>query len=158
MKLPWTRFYTLNIDRLVDTPEVPVVEPTARSAGGSEDSGTEPRALANEAEEELEDLLAAADEADDGTADLAKPHAADEDKVATQSPISADELRAQFREIDVSHTPGGGLRIEASPRAAATLAALFEGMAGMLRQIDHASAATTEAEPNSEGSRRRKET
>ncbi|MBI4879010.1 MAG: hypothetical protein HY812_05030 [Planctomycetes bacterium] len=47
-------------------------------------------------------------------------------------PASA-EIRRLFGQLRMQRTETGGMRIEATPEAAETLAALFEGMAGLLR-------------------------
>ena len=48
---------------------------------------------------------------------------------------AAAEVRQLFSELDIRPTESGGLRIEASAEAAATLAALFEGMARALGDV-----------------------
>ncbi len=73
---------------------------------------------------------AVADEVDaaDEAADESEPAAA-----ARGVPAST-EIRRLFGQIKVQRTETGGMRIEATPEAAETLAALFEGMAGLLRE------------------------
>jgi len=46
---------------------------------------------------------------------------------------SATDVKSLFSVLEIRRTERGGISIEAPPEAAATLAALFEGMASMLR-------------------------
>ena len=46
---------------------------------------------------------------------------------------SAEVVRRLFAGMEVRPTPDGGLRIDAAPEAAATLASVLEGLAGLLR-------------------------
>ena len=50
--------------------------------------------------------------------------------------LAPAELRRLFSGLQVSREESGGLKIEASPEAAVSLAAVFEGLAQMLRQAD----------------------
>lgn len=89
-----------------------------------------PRALEEEddqdasdaSEREIDELVAAADEADDT-------------QPAPPLPAAAD-VRDLFSNLNVQRTEQGGLRIEAPPEAAASLAALFEGMAALLTRAE----------------------
>ncbi len=47
--------------------------------------------------------------------------------------VSAADVRRLFTQLEIRPTSQGGLRIEANAEAAATLVALFEGLAGLLR-------------------------
>jgi hypothetical protein len=87
-------------------------------------------------EEEVEELLATADEStDELESEIEHGTRGARDNRRVHSPDSAAvDVRELFADVKVSHTAGGGMRIEASAQAATTLAALFEGMAGMLRQ------------------------
>ncbi|MEM7515571.1 MAG: hypothetical protein AAF368_01420, partial [Planctomycetota bacterium] len=69
---------------------------------------------------ELDALLTAADE----STDVAKPSG------ETPAP---EEVQALFSQLVVEKTESGGLRFEAPPETAKTLAALFQGMAQALR-------------------------
>ncbi|TDJ66576.1 MAG: DEAD/DEAH box helicase, partial [Planctomycetota bacterium] len=74
--------------------------------------------LMETAEPEIDELVTAADEAAD---------------VEPAPPASnAAEVQGLFARITVERTEEGGLRIEAPPEAAASLAALFEGMASLM--------------------------
>jgi hypothetical protein len=46
---------------------------------------------------------------------------------------AAAEISRLFARVAIRQTAGGGVRLEAPPREAETLAALFEGMAKLLR-------------------------
>jgi hypothetical protein len=51
------------------------------------------------------------------------------------APIPQPEaIRRLFSQLDIRSREDGGVRLEAPPEAAAGLAALFEGLAGLLRQ------------------------
>lgn len=83
--------------------------------------------------------VAAADggeEADDDLDDaegLAEAESADLDRgVEDEEPR---DVAALFAAVEVERTASGGLRIEAPPAVAATLASLFEGLAGTLRRV-----------------------
>lgn len=76
------------------------------------------------AEREIEAVMAAGDESRDG------PGAAD----ARPEPIpSTADIERLVSGLRVQHTASGGLLIEAPPETASTLAALFSGMAQLLR-------------------------
>ncbi len=77
----------------------------------------------------VEQLVTAADE----TAD-ASP--------ASQALLEAVDIRRLFSELEIIPRSDGGIRIDASPRAAQTLGALFSGMASLLER-----AAGNEARP-----------
>ncbi len=81
-------------------------------------------------DDELESLVAGADEAPDATAE---PPAPRESATAAALPtLTPASLRTLFEAVRV--VPGGdAVRLEAPPEAAATLASLFEGMAALLR-------------------------
>ena len=61
--------------------------------------------------------------------------AADETEDAAATPAPPAEVARLFAGLRVESTPAGGLRIEAEPEVAGTLAALFEGLAGVLRKV-----------------------
>jgi len=83
--------------------------------------------------EDADDIQLDADE----TFETREPEAADgaEATPAPPAPAAAPpDVAALFGELAVERTPSGGLRIEAPPEAAETLAALLEGLAGTLRR------------------------
>lgn len=68
----------------------------------------------------LDAAVSRADEADDEPVDV--------------EPAPRPAVSELFDSVRIERTQGGGMRIEADPEAAETLAALFEGLAGMLRR------------------------
>jgi hypothetical protein len=71
----------------------------------------------------------------DGQADLAVPAATPPPPPALRRTAALDEpeVRRLFSSLSIRRSDSGGVVIEAPPEAAATLGALFEGMAAMLR-------------------------
>jgi superfamily II DNA/RNA helicase len=85
-------------------------------------------------EEEMEKLLAQADEASDARAAEAPEVKAIAAPAAGPAGLpSPTEVRKLFSRLQVRPTEGGGISIEAPPDAASSLAALFEGMARLLQ-------------------------
>ena len=77
--------------------------------------------------EDVSAVEATADDGERGDAASALPAAFI--PIATHSPADISGL---FASVRVERTAGGGLRLDAAPEAAASLAALFEGMARLL--------------------------
>jgi hypothetical protein len=102
------------IERLV-TPAVPLA-----SAGGADVSDPED----DTTEREVDAVMAAADESRDEPAPRAP---------GPGPAPSAAEIQRLVAGLTVQRTAGGGLVIEAPPETAATLAALFAGMAQLLQ-------------------------
>jgi len=50
------------------------------------------------------------------------------------APVSGEQVQQMLAGIQVQRTEHGGLRIEAAPEAASTLASMFQGMADLLTQ------------------------
>ena len=86
-------------------------------------------------ERELDGMLLAADE----SRDAPEPVEPREQAGSGDALPAAPEVRRLFSELEIRPTRSGGLRIEASAEAAATLAALFEGMAQMLGRAERGS-------------------
>jgi len=84
-------------------------------------------------ERELDEMVLAADESRDAPEPEEPREPAASGEVALPA---APEIRRLFSELAIRPTKSGGLRIEASAEAAATLAALFEGMAQMLGRAE----------------------
>jgi hypothetical protein len=78
----------------------------------------------DDGEREIESVVAAADESRDAA--IASPAAQD-------SQESASIIQHLVAGVSVQRTASGGLLIEAKPESASTLAALFSGMAQLLR-------------------------
>ncbi|MEW6071114.1 MAG: DEAD/DEAH box helicase [Planctomycetota bacterium] len=95
-------------------------EPPAPAAGGEEEPEEEAAG-----ERAIEDLVEASDESTDGEPPAPPP-------VPLELPTGED-LRALFTKLEIRPREDGGLRLEAPPEAAASLAALFEGLASLLR-------------------------
>ena len=100
-----------NVARIAAPVKAPPDEP--------EGAGDDDRAM----EHELEQILDAADES------------GDEAKEAAAVPLasSPEQIRQLFSQLKVTSTPEGGMRIEAPPAAAQSLASLFEGLANLLK-------------------------
>jgi superfamily II DNA/RNA helicase len=86
-----------------------------RAADGDDDED-----LAEADGSELDALVGSADEA------------ADDSEPAPRALPEADEVRRLFTRLQVERTESGGLRIEAPPAEAATLVAVFEGLAALM--------------------------
>jgi superfamily II DNA/RNA helicase len=102
------------IERIV-TPALEPAPPRAREADDMEDDPTE---------REIDAIVTAGDESRDA------PATTGSDTMATPS---ATEVQRLFSGLTVQRTDRGGLVIEAPPETASTLAALFSGMARLLR-------------------------
>jgi len=119
------------VERIIDAPQVPAGPPDDTD----EDEGAGDR--------EIDEILEAADESLDAPEhrDSETPAGAPGDARAatrtgeTLTPTAA-HIQGLFAELDIRRTPNGGMRIEASPEAAAGLASLFEGMAQLLKQAE----------------------
>lgn len=108
------------IERVIE----PVVVPPLEDADIEQEETTVAR--------EIEEIVAAADE----SADPAPPTSAEAAAaVSSTGPPSAGLVDVQqlFTGLKMRSMPDGGITIEAPPEAAGTLAALFEGMARLLR-------------------------
>ncbi|MBI4514645.1 MAG: DEAD/DEAH box helicase [Deltaproteobacteria bacterium] len=82
------------------------------------------------ADRETDGVVGAADESQDVAAATA---AAASTLLVGAAPPSAVDVKSLFAALEIRRSERGGITIEAPPEAAATLAALFEGMATMLR-------------------------
>jgi len=85
------------------------------------------------ADREVDGMVGAADESRDVTG--AVPPTPSIQAVSAPAAVlpSASDVKSLFSALEIRRTERGGVSIEAPPEAAATLAALFEGMASMLR-------------------------
>ncbi|MBI5628554.1 MAG: SWF/SNF helicase family protein, partial [Candidatus Rokubacteria bacterium] len=85
------------------------------------------------ADREVDGMVGAADESQDVVAAAAP--ASSVQAASAPAPVlpSAADVKSLFSTLEIRRTERGGIRIEAPPEAAATLAALFEGMASLLR-------------------------
>ena len=101
------------IERIVD-----VVEPPPSGADDGDD-------LEGAAEREVEEVLSAADESRDEADEAAA--------VGNGDPAPLVDVSGLLAQVEVRRTPDGGMRIDAPPETAETLAVLFEGVAGLLR-------------------------
>jgi superfamily II DNA or RNA helicase len=101
-----------SVGRIVEAAEG-VARP--RAADGDDDED-----LAEADGSELDALVGSADEA------------ADDSEPAPRALPEADEVRRLFTRLQVERTESGGLRIEAPPAEAATLVAVFEGLAALM--------------------------
>ncbi len=101
---------------------IALVEAPARPAPDGE-SDVDPGPM----ERELDEMVLAADESRDAPERSAEQTA--DRRGGMPAPAAVRQL---FSELDIRPTESGGLRIEATAEAAATLAALFEGMARAL--------------------------
>ena len=109
------------LEKIVEPVQVPEL-PEDRDGG--EDTGT--------TERELDGMVNAADESQDVAA-VAPASSAQAASAPAAVPLSAVNVKSLFSTLEIRRTERGGISIEAPPEAAATLAALFEGMATMLR-------------------------
>ena len=137
------------VQRLVEPAPtaVPATGRAARDTRAAAEAAADSESLGDAAaERELEAMVAAATEP--GTeeframpaiiAPVAAPTPAAHAVPTAPPSLSAPEVRALFSQLEIRPTPQGGIRIEATPAAAATLAALFEGLAGVLRASESA--------------------
>jgi hypothetical protein len=102
------------IERIV-VPAIPPASAGAADVGVPEDDATE---------REVDAVMAAGDESRDGPGAITS---------APEPAPSAADIRRLVSGLTVRHTDRGGLIIEAPPETAATLAALFSGMAQLLQ-------------------------
>ncbi len=82
---------------------------------------------------ELDEIISASDESQDAELAAAPPQRDAPAVDVPSAPLPAPEVRNLFAQLQIRPRDGGGMVIEAPPQAASTLAALFEGMAQMLR-------------------------
>ena len=85
------------------------------------------------ADREVDGMLGAADESQDVVAAPAPAPSAQAVSAPAAVLPSAADVKSLFSALEIRRTERGGISIEAPPEAAATLAALFEGMASLLR-------------------------
>jgi superfamily II DNA or RNA helicase len=85
------------------------------------------------ADREVDGMVSAADESQDVVAAIASAPSVQVASAPAAVLPSAADVRSLFSALEIRRTERGGISIEAPPEAAATLAALFEGMASMLR-------------------------
>jgi len=77
--------------------------------------------------------VAEADESGDAVP-AAEPAVAAAASTAPSPMVQPDAIRRLFSQLTIRPREDGGVHIDAPPEAAAGLAALFEGMASLLRQ------------------------
>lgn len=109
--------FMARVERLIEPAKAPDL-PTNGEETGDADVATD---------READAVVAAADESRD-----VEPEAPAEEIPSRPLPGAEDVLKL-FSKIAMRHSENGGLVIEAPTEAASTLAALFEGLAGMLR-------------------------
>ncbi|HUI62918.1 MAG TPA: DEAD/DEAH box helicase, partial [Steroidobacteraceae bacterium] len=85
------------------------------------------------ADREVDGMVGAADESQDVAGAPEPPLTLPAVSAPAAALPSATDVKALFSALEIRRTERGGISIEAPPEAAATLAALFEGMASMLR-------------------------
>jgi superfamily II DNA or RNA helicase len=128
------------VQRLMEPAEAPALPEAAwesQREAGSEDADGDGASDGDADGELAEDTLGRGDEA---SATLAARGATEPDRRDASAPAELERALAAgavgnlFRAVAVQRTPEGGLRLEAPPEAAASLAALFEGMAKMFRE------------------------
>ncbi|MBI5836185.1 MAG: DEAD/DEAH box helicase [Candidatus Eisenbacteria bacterium] len=111
------------IERIVEASPAPDPQEANESAADAPEAS----------EREIEAVVSAADE----SGDVLRGPVIPADRVPSAAPtgevLPAAEIRRLFTQLEISQTEQGRLRIEASPDAAASLVALFEGLAGLLR-------------------------
>ncbi len=110
--------FLARLERIVEPVRAPAPEPDE-----TEDEGS--------AEREIDRLVAAAEEP--GLAGVSQPAPERTEAPHAGLPPAAD-VRALVSKLSIRRRHDGGLAIEAPPGAAEGLAALFEGLAGLLRQ------------------------
>ncbi len=87
----------------------------------------------NVGDREVEGMVGAADESQDVASAPAPPPSVAAASVPAAALPSATDVKVLFSALQIRRTERGGISIEAPPEAAATLAALFDGMASLLR-------------------------
>ena len=107
--------FMARVERLIEPAKPPDLPTNGEEIGDSESA----------TDREADSLVAAADESRD--AEPADPAA------ERSAPPGAEDVMKLFSKIAMRPAKDGGLVIEAPPEAASTLAALFEGLAKMLR-------------------------
>ncbi|MFQ5666759.1 MAG: hypothetical protein ACE5I7_10045, partial [Candidatus Binatia bacterium] len=91
-------------------------------------------AVANQMEREMDELVSAADEAEDAARAPEPVPASPAGGIGTRDALpSASEVSRLFARLEIRPADKGGIIIETPADAAASLAALFEGMARMLQ-------------------------
>lgn len=113
--------FLAGIERIVESYELP-------SVGTDDDGDVDPTP-----EWEVDGILSAADESLDDVDQT--PHEVEQENRADAT-AGVPEVHRLFSQIRVHRTASGGMRIEAPPEAAGTLATLFEGVATLLRGTD----------------------
>jgi hypothetical protein len=112
-----------------------VVEPVSLPELPESDEGIGEDDVASE--REVDEVVAASDESQDEPRDSSEWSAPVPGRPggapAAHLPVAADVQRL-FSRLEIVPTERGGMRIEAPPEVAATLASILEGLAGMLRQ------------------------
>lgn len=114
------------MERLIEKPAIPEASDT--DGGSAEASGA--------VEAELDDVVSAADESQDSPL---RPRGAGADPIEGARILEAlppaGDIRTHFSGLTVRRTDDGELRIEAPPETAATLAAVLEGLAQVLKGL-----------------------
>lgn len=118
--------FLATMERLIEKPAIP----EAADADGASDEAS------GAVEAELDDVVSAADESQDSPIlpGGAGADAATGARMPTALPPAGD-IRTLFSGLKVHRTDDGGLRIEAPPETAATLAAVLEGLAQVLKGL-----------------------
>jgi len=126
------------LERIIEPADVP-------DFSDVDDDGASEETVAEDAR--VDEIAAAAAEDDDPVpsdrvAPTPPPSPVAEPSVTSSAGAAAATaaIRGLFADISVTTTTEGGLHIEAPPEAAATLAAVFDGLAAVLRQTAGASA------------------
>ncbi len=114
--------FLARLEQIVEPVQVPDL-PEDRD--GTEDTGA--------ADREVDGMVGAADESQDVISPAAPAPSVQAVSVPAAALPSAADVKSLFSALEIRRTERGGISIEAPPEAAATLAALFEGMASMLR-------------------------
>jgi superfamily II DNA or RNA helicase len=110
------------LEQIVEAVQVPDLP---ENRDGAEDTSV--------ADREVDGMVGAADESQDVVGAPALPPSDAAMSAPAAALPSATNVKALFSALQIRRTDRGGISIEAPPEAAATLAALFEGMASMLR-------------------------
>ena len=110
------------LEKIVEPVQVPDLP---ENRDGEEDTGV--------ADREVDGMVGAADESQDVVGAPAPPASVPAVSAPAAALPSATDVKVLFSALQIRRTERGGISIEAPPEAAATLAALFEGMASLLR-------------------------
>jgi hypothetical protein len=115
------------IEKVVEPARVPDLPETEEGVGEADMA----------IDREVDEVLAASDESQDETRDTPGEREARRERAEGVAPVKlppAVDVEGLFSQLEIAPTAQGGVRIEAPPEAAAALAAVFEGLAGLLRR------------------------